>query len=309
MGVAPSPVGWGGNNTAQNLQGGMQFNNGTGPSILTGTVNPSTTATSAVEGSLYLNQSTAITYQKQDNGSTTNWVALGTSTPVIMQAYMTQQHSASAGTPLGWDGTNIDTAGGMNTSTGMYTIQAGCSGSYYVETGLLLAVQADIGVWHNSTLVGYVSSLTSAINMAGSGGIIVPNCSVGDTIYIGGDGGPTTTSASNFTFSFFNLFRINGSSTGTGSSGITRSINSISTATTGAATAATDYVYLVSGTTTFTLPTAVGNTNLYTVKNTGSNTVTVNTTSSQTMDGSTSLTLTPNTSLNFISDNANWRIT
>ncbi len=102
-------------------------------------------------------------------------------------------------------------------------------------------------------------------------------------------------------------FPLAGAATG---SGIVRSVTSVSTATTAGATAQTDYVYLVSGTTTLTLPTAVGNSNLYTVKNIGSNTVSIATTSSQTIDGSASPITLPvaNTSLNLISDGSNWRI-
>lgn len=96
---------------------------------------------------------------------------------------------------------------------------------------------------------------------------------------------------------------------GGGTSGITRSVSSISSPTTAGTTAATDYVYLVSGTTTLTLPTAVGNTNRYTVTNTGSNIVTVATTGGQTINGSSSATLPiANMSLDFISDNANWYV-
>jgi hypothetical protein len=96
--------------------------------------------------------------------------------------------------------------------------------------------------------------------------------------------------------------------TGTGGgSGITRSINSISSDTTAGSTASTDYVYFVSGTTTITLPTAVSNTNRYTIKNTGSNTVTIATTGGQTIDGSANATLSVgNTSLDLISNNSNW---
>jgi hypothetical protein len=91
--------------------------------------------------------------------------------------------------------------------------------------------------------------------------------------------------------------------------GITRSVNVISTPTTAAAAASTDYVYLISGTTTLTLPTAVGNTNRYTLKNVGTNTVTINTTSSQTIDGSTSITMSVRyTALDVISDGTNWNI-
>lgn len=92
-------------------------------------------------------------------------------------------------------------------------------------------------------------------------------------------------------------------------SGITRSVNSISSNTTLGAGASIDYVYFVSGTTTATLPTAVGNTNRYTVKNTGVGVVTLNTTGGQTIDGSASASLpVANTSLDLISNGANWHV-
>lgn len=99
--------------------------------------------------------------------------------------------------------------------------------------------------------------------------------------------------------------------TGGGGGGTVRSINSISINTTAGATAQTDYVYLVSGTTTLTLPDATGgNTNLYTVKNVGTGVVTVNTTSSQTIDGSLTITLSVQyTAVDLISDTNNWGVT
>lgn len=90
---------------------------------------------------------------------------------------------------------------------------------------------------------------------------------------------------------------------------ISRSINSVSTATAAGSTANTDYVYFVTGTTTVTLPTAVGNTNSYIIKNVGVATVTIATTSAQTIDGVTSITLPIQyESYTLISDNANWNI-
>ncbi len=95
----------------------------------------------------------------------------------------------------------------------------------------------------------------------------------------------------------------------TGGSGISRSVNNISTATTAGATAAADYVYFVTGTTTLTLPTAIGNTNRYSVvNNDASLTTTVATTSAQTINGSTTITLIPGQSVDLISNNANWSI-
>ncbi|MDB5167674.1 MAG: hypothetical protein JWN26_819 [Candidatus Saccharibacteria bacterium] len=90
---------------------------------------------------------------------------------------------------------------------------------------------------------------------------------------------------------------------------ISRLISTIVTNTTAGSATNTDYVYLVSGTTTVTLPTAVANTNIYTVTNTGTNTVTVATTSSQTINGSNSVTIPlTNMSLDFVSTNSNWTI-
>lgn len=112
-------------------------------------------------------------------------------------------------------------------------------------------------------------------------------------------GGGTTT--------FLNANGAYSTPAGTGS-GIVRSINSISTPTTAAATAGTDYVYLVTGTTTVTLPTAIGNTNLYTIKNGGTAVVTVATTSAQTIDGNSTQIINTPYAFDFISDGSNWRI-
>lgn len=93
------------------------------------------------------------------------------------------------------------------------------------------------------------------------------------------------------------------------STAFSRSINNISAPQTLGAASFTDYIYNVSGTTTVTLPTAVGNGNEYVIKNVGSGTVTIATTSSQTIDGSSTVTLSvKNTSLTLISDGTNWGV-
>lgn len=48
--------------------------------FLTGTVDPSSSATSATKGSFYHNTSTGTVYRKTDNGSSTNWVIIGNPT-------------------------------------------------------------------------------------------------------------------------------------------------------------------------------------------------------------------------------------
>ena len=85
-----------------------------------------------------------------------------------------------------------------------------------------------------------------------------------------------------------------------------RVVTAVAVNTTAAAVARTEYVYLVSGTTTLTLPTAVANTAQYVIKNSGTDTVTVATTSSQTVDATTPGTLATLTAKRYVSDGANW---
>ena len=93
-----------------------------------------------------------------------------------------------------------------------------------------------------------------------------------------------------------------------GGSGITRSVNNIVGNTTAGSVGSTDYDYNCTGALTLTLPTAVGNTNKYSVTRI-SGLTTVATTSSQTINGSANATLTINNmTLTFISDGANWNI-
>ncbi len=99
-------------------------------------------------------------------------------------------------------------------------------------------------------------------------------------------------------------------STGGSGSGIVRSIQNISASQNADASATTDYVYLCSNTMTLTMPDATTNSNLYTIKNVGSGTITINTTSAQTIDGSASIILPVQyTSVDLISDSANWGVT
>lgn len=71
-----------------------------------------------------------------------------------------------------------------------------------------------------------------------------------------------------------------------------------------------DYLILVDGTYTMTLPTSVGiGGRCYHIKNIGTGVVTVATTSSQTIDGSTTLVISGRyDSAKLISDNSNWYI-
>ncbi len=96
-----------------------------------------------------------------------------------------------------------------------------------------------------------------------------------------------------------------------GGGGSTRSIQSISASQVADSASGSDYVYLCSGTLTLTMPDATtGNTNLYTVKNVGVGIVTIDTTSAQTIDNDPTVVMPVRyTSVDLISDTANWSIT
>lgn len=89
-------------------------------------------------------------------------------------------------------------------------------------------------------------------------------------------------------------------------SGITRSVSSISSPTTAGASSATDYVYFITNT-TLTLPTAVGNTNRYTIKCI-SGTCVVDGDGTETIDGTTNITIQVEDSVDLISNNTEWKV-
>ena len=97
--------------------------------------------------------------------------------------------------------------------------------------------------------------------------------------------------------------------TGNSTLSISRSIIQTAADVTAGGAAYVDYVYFVSGTSSITLPTAIGNMNQYVVKNVGVGVVTVVTTSSQTIDGSTTAVISvQNTALTLVSNGSNWLI-
>lgn len=103
------------------------------------------------------------------------------------------------------------------------------------------------------------------------------------------------------------------SATGGGGSvgGIIRSINNVNTSQAVGATAGTDYVYIASAGVNLTLPSASGNENLYTIKNTGNSSVLVSPDGADTIDSDTNLILvTQYTAVDLVSNGTdNWNIT
>jgi len=91
-----------------------------------------------------------------------------------------------------------------------------------------------------------------------------------------------------------------------GGSGLTRSIATITTPTTAGATALTDYIFFINNT-TLTLPTAVSNTNRYTVKCI-SGTCVVEADGSETIDGINTIGIQVEDSVDLISNNTEWKV-
>ena len=92
--------------------------------------------------------------------------------------------------------------------------------------------------------------------------------------------------------------------------GTNRSISTVSVSSTLAAVASTDYVVIAGDGIKLTMPTAVSNTNLYTIKNKAASSVLVAADGAETIDGDANIILaTQYVSVDLISDNANWHIT
>lgn len=93
-----------------------------------------------------------------------------------------------------------------------------------------------------------------------------------------------------------------------GSGGITRSVTVTSGSVTAGSSANTDYVYMVAGAHTISLPAASGNTNLYVVKNNHSANITVDTAGAETIEGSASISVAPEESVFILSNGTNYFI-
>lgn len=90
--------------------------------------------------------------------------------------------------------------------------------------------------------------------------------------------------------------------------GITRTVVVTSGSATMGSTAATDYAYFVAGAHTMSLPTAVGNTNRYTVKNNHSVNITIDTAGAENIEGAASISIAPQASVDIQSDGTNWYV-
>lgn len=128
-----------------------------------------------------------------------------------------------------------------------------------------------------------------------------------------GDGVPTVLNVNTIVVSNGTLTDNGGGqvtvATGGGGSGITRSASIVSVSSTFGAVTNTDYAAFANVGIAITLPTAVNNSNLYTVKNVSASSVLVATTGGETIDGSaTALLTTTYQSIDLLSDNSGWNV-
>jgi hypothetical protein len=162
--------------------------------------------------------------------------------------------------------------------------------------------------------------LLSRLNVGRGGGNANRNIAIGGNasvlsrytdINIKAGSNVTLTYSNNDTTKYLDLTIASSGGGGGSVTGIIRSVNSISTSQTAGATAGTDYVFVCSAGVALTLPTASGNSNLYTVKNTAASSVLVLPDGTDTIDTDTSIILaTQYTAVDLISDGTNnWSIT
>jgi hypothetical protein len=162
-----------------------------------------------------------------------------------------------------------------------------------------------LGVQNSTVIINSISSSVARVSatsfLSGPQGPVGATGAVGQGVSIGGAAGQVLAknSSTNYDTSWV--------TPASGGGGVARSISTVTTTLTGAAASNIDYVYLLSSGATYTQPTAVSNTNMYTLKNITASNVNVAATSAQTFDGG-SLTLAPDESVDLISDGANWRI-
>lgn len=164
-------------------------------------------------------------------------------------------------------------------------------------------------------IMNRMASLQSNLDSRGGGGISRQISIGGNSSVLSKYNDINLKAGSNVTLSYTNnettkQVDVTISATGGSGSGITRSINNISTSQTGGAVAGTDYVYIATQGVLLTLPTAVGNANLYTIKNAAASSVMVAADGAENIDGDSNLILAVRyTSVDLISDGSNWKIT
>lgn len=227
---------------------------------------------------------------------------------------------------LGADGTFLKSNGA--TSAPSFSTPAGSGDVSKVGT----PVNNQVGVWTgdgtiegdanltfdttDDTLTVGGKVVTPIVRAASSAGIIIQANGGTQVVDFGAGGGSNVTFAGGVNIdgqtrlatSLTGPLRADSGVVSVDTTRITRSVIVTSGSVTAGSATATDYVYLIAGAHTISLPAASGNTNRYTFKNNHSANVTVDTSGSETIDGAASISLAPEEAVDIISNGTNFNI-
>lgn len=145
-----------------NISGGINFNGDA--YVINGTVDPTSSAVDAPEGSLYQNTSFGNLYIKKDSGSSTNWNQLVEYDPCYLSTYRAtsdQNISANTDTDIIFNTVITDTKSGYNNTTGIYTVQD--SGVYLITANLNVGSAAS-----TTKITGYLFINSSFVVVQGT---------------------------------------------------------------------------------------------------------------------------------------------
>lgn len=172
-----------------------------GAQIHSGTVTPSSSAVSANRGSLYLNTSTGAVFRKTDNGSSTNWVVLGTLNIGDTISSSNPGTVFYAGALGAFSETAVGTSGRILVSggTGSPTWFAGSPGAVFYAGASGVLAESAVGTSGRSLVSGGTGAPTwfngspGAVRYSGASGVLAETAvgTTGRILVSGGTGSPT----------------------------------------------------------------------------------------------------------------------
>ena len=253
------------------------------------------TATEIADGTIMEAQLDSAVQTKLNSVSAPAWSSI-TGKPAVIAAgadQATARAAIGAGTSSLVLGTTGSTAKAgdyapTKSDVGLANVDNTADANKPISTATQTALDGKVGT---SRSVATSGSLTGGGNLTADRtvSLVNDNATPGASRYYGTDGAGTK--------GFYSLPSSGG-----------HTLSTLTSASTLSAAAGAQYITLLGSGAAPTLPTAVSNTSLYTLKNIHTATITIATTSSQTIEGQVGYMLSTNESITVVSDNANWRI-
>lgn len=180
---AGAPIIFSGND-AKTLKSNLDLNGQT--KILSGALNPSSTATDAPKGSIYMSTSTGLLYRKSDSGSSTNWNTLAAANVTTWQSYTPTFTGFGTPTDVSFMyrqvGTNYEvrgvfTTGTVSSSAATITLPLGASidtaqmptGNTDTNPGPIVGTWGQNGANNNAGYLVTATSTSATVVYFGSG--------------------------------------------------------------------------------------------------------------------------------------------